>query len=271
MRKIGRWQYKNCNVWIGLTFAPLLVQGLSGPCGKAEVCSGVMGYNSFQRRQIITVTMIEIDMTEPMNADAIRRGRRLEYFGLGWNMVEAAVAIGAGVSAASTALLGFGIDSLIESLSGVVLLWRLAHGERGERRERTARKLVGISLLVLAAYVFYEAVESLVKREPPAASYVGIGLAVLSVIVMPLLARAKRKVAASLNSGAMHADSRQTDICAYLSAILLIGLGANALLGWWWADPVAGLAMVPIIGKEGIEAMKGETCGCGKACSHERK
>lgn len=197
-----------------------------------------------------------------MADDSIQRGRRLEYFGLGWNMMEAAVAIGAGAVAGSTALLGFGIDSLIESLSGAVLLWRLHHGEKGERREQQARKLVGISLLILAAYVAFEAVESLIKREPPAASYVGIVLAFLSVIVMPLLARAKRKVATSLSSRAMHADSRQSDICGYLSAILLIGLGANALLGWWWADPVAAVAMVPIIGKEGIEAMRGEACGC---------
>ncbi len=194
--------------------------------------------------------------------DSIQRGRRLEYFGLGWNVVEAVVAVGAGLLAGSTALLGFGIDSLIESLSGIVLLWRLSHGEKGEQREQMARKLVGISLLILAGYVGFEAAESLIKQEPPAASYVGIGLAVLSVIVMPLLARAKRKVASSLNSRAMHADSKQTDICAYLSAILLIGLGANALCGWWWADPVAALAMVPIIGKEGIGAMRGESCDC---------
>jgi len=207
-----------------------------------------------------------VNDADSMTRHAIRKGRRLEYLTLAWNLGEAAVAIGAGVFAGSTALLGFGIDSLIESLSGSVLLWRLRHGEKGERREKTARKLVGISLLILAAYVAYEAVESLVQREPPAASYVGIGLAILSVIAMPLLARAKRKVAASLDSRAMHADSRQTDICGYLSAILLIGLGANALLGWWWADPVAGLAMVPIIGKEGIEALRGETCGCHEAC-----
>jgi len=206
-----------------------------------------------------------MNQTKLPASDSINRGRRLEYLTLGWNVGEAAVAIGAGMFAGSTALLGFGIDSLIESLSGSVLLWRLSHGEQGERREQMARRLVGISLLILAAYVAFEALESLVKKEPPAASYVGIGLAVLSVIVMPLLARAKRKVAANLNSRAMHADSKQTDVCAYLSAILLIGLGANALFGWWWTDPVAALAMVPIIGKEGIGAMRGETCGCEKA------
>jgi divalent metal cation (Fe/Co/Zn/Cd) transporter len=208
-----------------------------------------------------------VTTTELTAEDAIRRGRRLEYLTLGWNLGEAAIAIGAGVWAGSTALVGFGIDSLIESISGSVLLWRLAHGEKGEQREQLARKLVGISLLILAAYVAYEAAESLIKKEPPAASYVGIGLALLSVVVMPLLARAKREVAASLGSRAMQADSRQTDICGYLSAILLVGLGANALLGWWWADPVAALAMVPIIGKEGIEALRGEACGCDKGAT----
>ncbi len=202
--------------------------------------------------------------TEPMAQDSIQRGRYLEYLTIGWNLGEAAVAIGAGVFAGSTALLGFGIDSLIESLSGSVLLWRLHHGEKGERREQQAWRLVGVSLLVLAAYVAFGAVESLAERKPPAASYVGIGLALLCVIVMPLLARAKRRVAAGLGSRAMHADSRQSDICGYLSAILLIGLGANALLGWWWADPVAGLVMVPIIGKEGFEALRGEACACDK-------
>lgn len=200
--------------------------------------------------------------TTPTASDAIRKGRRLEYVTLGWNLGEAAVSIGAGVFAGSTALVGFGIDSLIECISGLILLWRLRHGEKGERREQQARKLVGVSLLLLAAYVAYEAAESLIKKEPPAASYVGIAVAAAAVIVMPLLARAKRKVAASLGSGAMHADSRQSDICGYLSAVLLVGLAANALLGWWWADPMAGLVMVPIIGKEGIEALRGEECGC---------
>lgn len=205
-----------------------------------------------------------MNSTVTIAGDPVRAGRRLEYFGLGWNVMEVVVAIGAGILAGSTALLGFGIDSVIELLSGLVLLWRLSHGEKGERRENHARKLVGVSLLILAVYVAFEAAESLVKQESPAVSYVGIGLAVVSLVVMPLLAWAKRKVAASLNSRAMQADSKQTDICAYLSAILLIGLGANALFGWWWADPVAALAMVPIIGKEGIEAVRGKACGCDR-------
>jgi len=187
----------------------------------------------------------------------MQRGTHLAYLTIGWNSLEAIIAIGAGVVAGSISLVGFGFDSLIEVSSGAVILWRLFSGEH---REELALKLVGASFLALAAYIAFDAAKSLWFREAPAESYLGIILAILSLIVMPLLASAKRKVAASLKSDAMHADSRQTDICAYLSAILLIGLGLNALLGWWWADPVAGLAMVPIVAKEGIEALKGETC-----------
>jgi divalent metal cation (Fe/Co/Zn/Cd) transporter len=193
----------------------------------------------------------------------IRSGRRLEYLTLAWNLIEAAVAVGAGIVAGSIALIGFGADSLIESLSGGILLWRLQVHEADERRERLALKLVGVSFLVLAAYVAFEAAKSLYLRELPESSIVGIVLAALSLIVMPVLARAKRRVAARLESRALHADSRQTDICAYLSAILLGGLGLNALVGWWWADPVAALIMVPIIAREGAEALRGESCeGC---------
>lgn len=197
---------------------------------------------------------------DSLRGAAVRRGRLLEYFTVGWNVLEAIVAIGAGMSAGSIALVGFGVDSVIESSSGAVLLWRLREGARGEQRERIALRFVGVSFLLLAAYVGFDAVKSIVRREPPEASYAGIVVAVLSLIVMPLLARAKRKVAAQINSRAMTADSRQTDLCAYLSAILLAGLMLNALFGWWWADPAAGLIMTPIIAKEGIEALRGETC-----------
>lgn len=158
------------------------------------------------------------------------------------------------------------MDSVIESSSGAVLLWRLRDGERGEERERLALRLVGVSFLLLAAYVAFHAAKSLIMREPPEASYLGISIAGLSLIVMPLLARAKRRVAAEINSRAMQADSRQTDLCAYLSAILLAGLLLNALFGLWWADPVAGLVMTPIITREGIEALRGETCCDEKMC-----
>jgi divalent metal cation (Fe/Co/Zn/Cd) transporter len=188
----------------------------------------------------------------------VERGRRLEFFTIGWNIIEAIVSIGAGLLAGSIALIGFGVDSLIESASGTVLLWRLRAGEKGEEREQRALKLVGWSLLALAAYVAVDAAKSLIEGEEPQRSIPGIIIAALSLVVMPLLAKAKRKVAAGLKSKAMAADSTQTDICAYLSAILLGGLGLNALLGWWWADPIAGLMMVPIIAKEGLEALRGE-------------
>jgi divalent metal cation (Fe/Co/Zn/Cd) transporter len=200
-------------------------------------------------------------------AVSVRRGRWLEYVTIGWNSLEAVIAIGAGLVAGSIALVGFGLDSIIEVSSGAALLWRLHMDapEKRERAEQIALKLVGISFLLLAAYVAFDAAKSLFTHEPPEASYVGIGLAALSLVVMPFLARAKRKVAASINSRALQADSRQTDICAYLSAILLGGLLLNALWGWWWADPVAALVMTPIIVKEGVEALRGETCYDG-AC-----
>ena len=168
----------------------------------------------------------------------------------------------AGFAAGSTALIGFGIDSLIESLSGGVLLWRLADEKMGEARERVAQRLVAASFLALAAYIGVESVLTLREQSAPDDSIVGIVLAAVSLVVMPVLARAKRRVAAGLDSAALRADSRQTDLCAYLSAILLVGLGLNALLGWWWADPMAALAMIPIIAFEARRAWRGDDCGC---------
>lgn len=192
--------------------------------------------------------------------DQLRLGRRLEYFTLSWNLAEAAVAIGAGLFAGSIALIGFGFDSLIESLSGSILLWRLQDTEGGQKRERAAQRLVGVSFFLLALYVAFEAGKSLLYRDQPEASVVGIVLSVVSLIVMPLLARAKRRVAESLNSPALAADSRQTDICACLSAILLGGLLLNALFGWWCADPIAALCMLPMIIREGIEGLHARPC-----------
>jgi divalent metal cation (Fe/Co/Zn/Cd) transporter len=196
-------------------------------------------------------------------ATAVHRGLSLEYFTVAWNLVEAAVALASGAVAGSVALIGFGLDSLIEVSSGGILLWRL-HSDHDERRraavERRALQLVGISFLALAAYVAGESVGSLVKREAPERSLVGIALAIASLITMPVLARGKRKVALTLGSPALQADSRQTDICAYLSAILLLGLLLNAAFRWWWADPAAGLIMAPIIAYEGIQALRGKTC-----------
>jgi divalent metal cation (Fe/Co/Zn/Cd) transporter len=194
--------------------------------------------------------------------DHVRRGRLLEYFTIGWNVVEAVVAIASGLLAGSTSLIGFGIDSAIESSSGGVLLWRLRDGDRGRSREERALRLVGVCFFLLAAYVLIDASRGLWLQNPPSESIVGIVLAVVSLIVMPILARAKRKVANQIESRALHADARQTDLCMVLSAILLVGLSLNAWLGWWWADHVAALVMVPIIAREGFLAMKGESCGC---------
>ena len=201
-------------------------------------------------------------------ARLVRRGRYLEYFTIGYNSLEGLIAIGAGVLAGSIALVGFGFDSLIEVTSGAVLLWRLyadVNEARRERVEAISLRLVGICFIVLALYVAQESIWSLLKRDAPDESVIGIILAAVSLIVMPLLVRAKRRVARSINSGALMADSKQTELCTYLSAILLGGLLLNALLGWWWADPVAALIMVPIIVKEGIEALRGETC-CDDEC-----
>lgn len=153
------------------------------------------------------------------------------------------------------------MDSVIEVASGGASLWRLnadIDPIRRERAERLALRMIGISFLALAAYVAVDAATSLWKRERPEASYIGIAIAALSLVVMPLLARAKRKVARGLSSRALAADATQTSLCTYLSVILLGGLALNAMLGWWWADPVAALAMVPIIGKEGVDALSGQ-------------
>lgn len=200
-----------------------------------------------------------------MREKHVRRGLKLEYVTLAWNALEALIAIVAGVIAGSIALVGFGLDSVIEMSSGAALIWRLisdADEARRERVEQLSLRIVGLCFASLAIYVAYESITTLRLREKPEESLPGIFIAAASLIVMPLLARAKRRVAAGLNSGAMHADSRQTDICAYLSAILLGGLLFNAILGWWWADPVAGLIMVPIIVKEALSALRGQACAC---------
>jgi divalent metal cation (Fe/Co/Zn/Cd) transporter len=205
-------------------------------------------------------------------ARAVQRGRVLTWATIVYNSLEAVVALVAGGLAGSIALIGFGLDSVIEVSASGAALWRLRHDadpHARERAERLALRIVGWSFLALAAYVTVDAVRSLVVHEAPDASPVGIVLASFSVVVMPLLARAKRTVAAQLSSCALTAEARQTDICMYLSALLLVGLAANQWLGWWWADPVAGLAMVPLIVYEGREALAGRTvcADCAPAIS----
>jgi divalent metal cation (Fe/Co/Zn/Cd) transporter len=200
----------------------------------------------------------------------VRRGLRLEYITLSYNVFEAAVSLIAGSLAGSIALVGFGVDAIIESISGSVMLWRLNADEHHRREdfEKRALKLIGWSFLFLAAYVGYEAASKLYTRASPDRSIPGIALACCSLIVMPVLALRKRAVAFRLNSAAMAADSKQTELCSYLSAILLIGLLLNATVGWWWADPLAGLVMVPIIAREGFAGLRGESCGCGSGACH---
>ena len=196
----------------------------------------------------------------PVRAAAAQRGRRLEYLTIAWNAIEGALAIILGAIAGSISLVGFGLDSFIELISGSALLWRMAVDadvQSRERNERRALKIVGACFLLLALYVGYESGADLMLKRAPERSLPGIILACVSLAVMPVLSRAKRKVGRALNSGAMHADARQTDFCAYLSAIVVGGLLLNALFGFWWADPAAALLMVPLIAKEGIEALRG--------------
>jgi len=210
--------------------------------------------------------MTEVALDRPL---LIRRGKVLEYLTIGYNCLEGIIAIAAGILSGSVALVGFGLDSAIEVLSGATLLWRLeadVDEERRERVEQRALRIVGVSFLLLAAYVLFDAGMSLFRREPPDESIVGIVLAAVSLVVMPLLVRAKRRVAAAIGSKALDADATQTALCTWLSAILLGGLLLNATLGWWWADPVAALVMVPIMIREGLEGIRGERCEDG--CRH---
>lgn len=202
--------------------------------------------------------------TEVIDRIAVaRRGRRLEYFTIVWNTLEGIVAVVSGAVAGSISLIGFGIDSFIEVTSGATLLWRMtvdADTEKRDRNERLALRIVGICFVALATYVAYESTSDLWLKHAAEHSVPGIVLACVSLVVMPLLSRAKRRVGNALDSAAMHADARQTDFCVYLSAILLGGLVLNATLGWWWADPLAALAMAPIIAREGIEGIQGKAC-----------
>src|SRR5258708_38787665 len=197
--------------------------------------------------------MAEISVLE--RPAVVRHGRRLEYFTIGWNTLEGLVAVIAGAIAGSISLVGFGIDSFIEVTSGSALLWRMsvdADVHRRERNERRALQLVGVCFLCLAVYITYESATDLWSKRAPEHSIPGILLACVSLVVMPLLSRAKRRVGQALGSAAMHADAKQTEFCTYLSAILLAGLLLNMALGLWGSDPGAGFITGPILKKGGI-------------------
>ena len=194
----------------------------------------------------------------------LRRGIALEGVTVGYNALEGIVAIGAGLVAGSIALIGFGIDSVIEVTSGVLLWWRLrtelGSAHLGPTVERRAARGAGLLLLALGAYIVTDSARLLLTGTRPESSEIGIAVTALSLIVMPLLARAKLRVAEKLGSRALRADAHETIVCAWLSATTLAGLGLNALLGWWWADPVAALVMLPLIVREGVEAWRAESC-----------
>ena len=193
-----------------------------------------------------------------MSEQAIQRGLRLEYATIAYNVLEAIVALASGTVSGSVALISFGVDSIIEVSSGSVMIWRL--GKCADEAERRAQKLIAFSFFALGGWVLWRSIAGLWTHDVPTLSWTGIAMAALSLLVMPALARAKRQVGLTLNSAAMVADSRQTSLCAYLSAILLAGLLLQALAGWWWADSLASLAMTPIIFHEGFDAWRGRGC-----------
>jgi divalent metal cation (Fe/Co/Zn/Cd) transporter len=197
-----------------------------------------------------------------------RRARRLSYFTVGYNLLEGIASVGAGAASGSVALVGFGFDSFVESLSGGVMIWRfqdrstLAPEER-ERIERRALRLVGYTFWVLGGYVLLDSGRTLYLGEPVESSWIGIGITVLSLVVMPLLFMAKRRTARALESRSLHADSKQTLACVLLSAGVLGGLLLNSMLGWWYADPIIGIAIALLLLKEGRETIRtGELCCC---------
>ena len=197
-----------------------------------------------------------------------KKALRLSWFTVCYNIIEGAVSVTAGYLAGSVALVGFGLDSLVETISGGVMVWRFSAGlnatpEEEERIERRAEKFVGVSFFILAAYVLYEALEKLLRREAPEVSVAGFVITILSLFIMPMLYKAKYRTGKELGSRSLMADAKETLACAYLSAAVLAGLILNALLGWWWADPVAALIVVYFLVREGLEAIRGECC-CGE-------
>jgi divalent metal cation (Fe/Co/Zn/Cd) transporter len=191
----------------------------------------------------------------------VRRAKALAWLGVGWHGIEAAIAVGAGLAAGSIALIGFGADSLVEAFAGFIVLWRFARARAtSEHAERRAQQLIAVSFYVIAAYISVEAIRSLAGGDEPAVSWVGIGLSAFTLATMPPLAIAKARVAEALGSSATKSESRQTMLCAYLSGALLVGLGLNALAGWWWADPVTALLIAAVAVKEGRDSWRGDAC-----------
>jgi divalent metal cation (Fe/Co/Zn/Cd) transporter len=208
---------------------------------------------------------LELSLRQPppvlRHSGFVRRARVLAWLGVAWHAAEAFVAIAAGVAAGSIALVGFGADSVVEGIAGIVVIWRFAaRREATAEAERRAQRLIAASFFAIAAYVSVEALLSLIGTDHPQASWVGIGLSIVTLVVMPPLATAKGRVARQLGSSAIHSEGRQNMLCAYLSAGLLVGLGVNALFGWWWGDPAAALLISGVAVREGVEAWRGDAC-----------
>ena len=212
----------------------------------------------------LTLPLVPAGPTPAERARLERRARLLAWVGIGWHVVEALIAVIAGVVAGSIALVGFGADSMIEAVAGFVVVWLFTGSRLGSSHaERRAQQMIAVSFYILAAYVGVEATRTLINASHPQTSWVGIALAAFTAMTMPLLARAKRNVGTQLNSAAAVKEASQTSLCAYLSVALLIGLGTNALFGWWWADPLAALAITAVALKEGRASWRGEGCADG--------
>jgi divalent metal cation (Fe/Co/Zn/Cd) transporter len=212
----------------------------------------------------MTAEAVRVENT-PERAALVRRGIWLSYATIGYNSLEAVGSLVAGILAGSVALVGFGFDSIIEVTAAVAAQWRLRSDLDHSRRQRVellTHRIVGSCFIALALYVTFDAATTLINREAPEGSTFGIIVLALSVIVMPILARSKKRVARGLTSGALEAEATQTSLCAYLSVIGLAGVALNAGFGWWWADPVAALIMVPIIAREGIEGLRAKPDAC---------
>jgi divalent metal cation (Fe/Co/Zn/Cd) transporter len=211
-----------------------------------------------------TLPLTSVSLDEGAERQAlVLKARRLTRLGLGWHVLEAGVAVGAGVVAGSVALVGFGADSVIEAAAGLVVLWLVTSDRLSSHlAERRAQQLIAASFLLLAAYVATESARDLIGGHRPAASWLGVGLAAVTLTAMPPLAAAKKQVGTALNSSATASESRQTMLCAYLSAALLVGLLANAIAGWWWADPAVALLIGAVALREARDAWRGNSCSC---------
>ena len=213
---------------------------------------------------LVTITPARHRLAPAERARLQRRARLLAWGGNAWHVAEFAIALAAGIAAGSIALVGFGVDSLIEVLAGVVVVWLFTGRRVGSAvAERRAQQAISLSFLLLAVYVAVESLRTLVAGHHPDPSWIGIGLAAFTAVTMPLLARAKRRVGHALGSSATVSEAKQTSLCAYLSVALLIGLGANAVFGLWWADPAAALVIAGIAAREGVQSWRGEACADG--------